>query len=218
MSEVLNEKPNAEPVPTLASAGVMLNGHYIPPPEEKDGKVWVRTSALIQADAERLYQIWRDIENAPLWQEQISQVTRTGEATSHWVMRSGDKTIEWDSEVLADEPGRRIAWRSIGGESDNAGEVIFEAAPGGRGTMVTVLQEFRMGKLASAWETLVGRNPKQAVIENLRHFKALAETGEIPRIDGQPHGPRGAIAGMKKSMYGEKITTPPGLNRKVISA
>jgi uncharacterized membrane protein len=218
MSEVLNEKPNAEPVPTLASAGVMLNGHYIPPPEEKDGKVWVRTSALIQADAERLYQIWRDIENAPLWQEQISQVTRTGEATSHWVMRSGDKTIEWDSEVLADEPGRRIAWRSIGGESDNAGEVIFEAAPGGRGTMVTVLQDFRMGKLASAWETLVGRNPKQAVIENLRHFKALAETGEIPRIDGQPHGPRGAIAGMKKSMYGEKITTPPGLNRRVISA
>jgi uncharacterized membrane protein len=113
MSEVLNEKPNVEPVPTLASAGGMLNGHYIPPPEEKDGKVWVRTSALIQADADRLYQIWRDIENAPLWQEQISQVTRTGEATSHWVMRSGDKTIEWDSEVLADEPGHRIACSSI---------------------------------------------------------------------------------------------------------
>ncbi len=43
-----------------------------------------------------------------------------------------------------------------------------------------------MGKLASAWETIVGRNPKQAVIENLRHFKALAETGEIPRTQGQP--------------------------------
>ena len=57
----------------------------------------------------------------------------------------------------------------------------------------------------------MGRNPKQAVIENLRHFKALAETGEIPRIQGQPHGPRGTIAGIKKSMYGEKITTPPGL-------
>ena len=39
------------------------------------------------------------------------------------------------------------------------------------------------------WETIVGRNPKQAVIENLRHFKALAETGEIPRTQGQPHGP-----------------------------
>jgi uncharacterized membrane protein len=129
-------------------------------------------------------------------------------------MLSGGKTIEWDSEILADEPGRRIAWRSIGGESENAGEVIFEAAPGRRGTMVTVLQEFRTGKLANAWETFVGRNPKQAVIENLRHFKAFAETEEIPRTQGQPHGSRGAIAGLKASIYGEKTATPPGLNRK----
>ena len=71
-----------------------------------------------------------------------------------------------------------------------------------------------MGKLAIAWETITGRNPKQAVIENLRHFKALAETGEIPRTEGQPHGPRGKIATTKQSLYGEKITTPPGLNRK----
>src|SRR5260370_23339654 len=139
------------------------------------------------------------MEAAPLWQEQIEKVTRTSETTSHWVMRpvansddkDQDKTVEWDSEILKDEPGKRIAWRSIGGESDNAGEVIFENSPGERGTLVTVLQEFRMGKLASAWETFVGRNPKQAVIENLRHFKALAETGEIPKTQGQPHEDRG---------------------------
>jgi len=224
MSNALNEKPNAEPLPVATSAGVVLAGKYLPPPEDKDGKIWVRTSALIQVDANPAYKLWRDIENAPLWQEQIVQVTKTGEVTSHWVMRAGDKdssdnkTIEWDSEILADEPGRRIAWRSIGGESQNAGEVIFEAAPGGRGTMVTVLQEFRLGKLASLWETIVGRNPKQAVIENLRHFKALAETGEIPRIQGQPHGPRGTVAGIKKGMYGEKIATPPGLSRKARTA
>jgi len=73
-----------------------------------------------------------------------------------------------------------------------------------------VLQMFRMGKFTSMWETFVGRNPKQSVIENLRHFKALAETGEIPRTEGQPHGPRGTVAGMKRSIYGEKIATPPG--------
>jgi hypothetical protein len=91
--------------------------------------------------------------------------------------------------------------------------VIFEDAPGARGTIVTVLQEFRLGKLASAWETLVGRNPKQAVIENLRHFKSLAETGEIPRTKGQAHGPRGLDADVKKSMYGETIPTPAGTHR-----
>jgi uncharacterized membrane protein len=218
MSEALREKPNAEQLPESSSAGVILNGRYLPPPEDKDGKIWIRTSVLIQTEAEQLYEMWRDVESAPLWQEQIARVTRTGEKTSHWVMRSRDKehdkTIEWNSEILADEPGRRIAWRSVGGDSDNAGEVVFEPSPGRKATLVTVLQEFRMGKLANAWETIVGRNPKQAVIENLRHFKALAETGEIPRTEGQPHGPRGTIAGIKESVYGEKIATPPGLERK----
>jgi uncharacterized membrane protein len=224
MSEALNEKPNAEPLPHVGTAGIILDGRYLPPPEDKDGKIWVRTSALIHADSAALYNMWRDLQNIPQWQEEIASVTRTGENTSHWVMRpkgmdvdkaKADKqTIEWDSEILADEPGRRIAWRSVSGESNNAGEVVFEPSPGGRATMVTVLQEFRMGKLASAWETIVGRNPKQAVIENLRHFKALAETGEIPRTQGQPHGPRGKVANLKESAYGEKIATPPGLNRK----
>jgi uncharacterized membrane protein len=215
MANALNERPNFEELPKAAASAVIQNGRYLPPPEDKDGKQWIRTSALVQASAEDLYTLWRDIESAPRWQEQIREVVRTGPRTSHWVMTSGDKTIEWDSEILNEEPGKRIVWRSIGGDSDNAGEVIFEAAPGGRGTIVTVLQEFRMGKLASAWETLTGRNPKQAVVENLRHFKAFAETGEIPRTQGQPHGPRGVVGSLKASAYGEKVKTPPASERKV---
>jgi uncharacterized membrane protein len=210
MSDALREKPNAQAQPLSSSAAIVIGGRYTPPPQDGDGKIWVRTTALVSADTSRLYKLWRDVENAPLWQEQIAAVTQTGERTSHWVMRSGDKTIEWDSEILADEPARRIAWRSTGGDSENAGEVIFDAAPGNRGTIVTVLQMFRMGKFTSMWETFAGRNPKQSVIENLRHFKTLAETGEIPRTDGQPHNPRGTVAGMKRSIYGEKIATPPG--------
>ena len=204
---------------TSAPAATILNGHYAPPPVDKDGKLWVRTSALVLRSPAELYALWRDIEKAPLWQEQITEVRATGPNTSHWTMLTGDnpdKRIEWDSEILNDEPGKRIAWRSFDGDSNNAGEVIFETAPGDRGTLVTVLQEFRMGKLASAWETITGRNPKQAVIENLRHFKALAETGEIPRTQGQPHGPRGTIGNAKKSLYGEKIATPAG-NRRIAS-
>lgn len=215
MSDVLREKSHA----ILSSkTAVIIEGRYIPPPQDQDGRIWVRTSALIHGDPDRLYALWREVENAPLWQEQIVSVARTGDRTSHWVMRSGDKTIEWDSEILADQPPRRIAWRSIGGGSDNAGEVIFDVAPGGRGTIVILLQELSMGKLTSMWETLVGRNPKQSVIENLRHFKALVETGEIPRTAGQPHGPRGAVATMKRSIYGEKVAVPPGGNKAAVKA
>jgi uncharacterized membrane protein len=210
----LNEKPNAEEVTRRSGVSVILDGRYLPPPHDGDGKIWVRTSALVNAPAEELYRMWRDVESAPLWQEQIVSVARTGERTSHWVMQVKDKRVEWNSEILNDEPGKRIAWRSIDGDSDNAGEVIFERATAGRGTMVTVLQEFKMSKLASAWETLTGRNPRQAVIENLRHFKALAETGEIPRSQGQPHGPRGFVGESKASAYGEKIATPSGVRSK----
>jgi uncharacterized membrane protein len=194
----------------LQGVTVIQDGRYLPPPEDKDGKVWVRTSAIIQAAPDKLYALWRDIESAPGWQEQLKQVIKTGEKTSHWVMYRGDNTVEWDAEWLADEPGRRLAWRSTGGEVNTAGEVVFEPAPTGRGTMVTVLQEFKLGKFANLWETLTGRNPKQGVIENLRHFKALAETGEIPRTQGQPHGPRGITGSGKASAYGEKITIPGG--------
>lgn len=205
--------PNAsttESLPSSGGANCILNGRYLPPPKDEDGKLWVRTSALILLTPEQLYSAWHDLESIPMWQEEIASVVQTGPTTSHWVMKTDDHQMEWDSEILADEPGKRIAWRSIAGEPENAGEVIFEPAPGGVGTMVTVLQEFRMGKLASAWATFVGRNPKQAVIENLRHFKALMETGEIPRNQGQPSGPRGTVGKIKRSLYGETVQTPSG--------
>jgi uncharacterized membrane protein len=210
----LNEKPEAEGVPRRSGASIILDGRYLPPPQDGDGKIWIRTSVLVNANPQKLYQMWRDVESAPLWQEQIVSVTRIGNHMSRWVMKVKDKQVQWDSEILADEPGRRIAWRSIGGDADNAGEVIFEGTLGDRGTMVVVLQEFAMSKLASAWETLTGRNPKQVVIENLRHFKALAEAGEIPRTQGQSYGPRGLMGDAKASAYGEKVPTPLGNRSK----
>ncbi len=210
MSTALNEKPNAEALPTSSGAAILQDGHYLPPPEDKDGKLWARTTALIQASPDELYDLWRATEKIPLWQERIEEVVITGVKTSRWTMKDGDKTLTWEAEILADEPGRRIAWRTLHGDVDQAGEVIFELAPGDRGTLVTLLQEFRVGKLASAWESLTGRNPKQGVIENLRHFKAFAETGEIPNSQTAPHGERGFVGKMKRSMYGENIPTPPG--------
>ncbi len=212
MAVALAERPQADVLPDQSGPSSLLNGHYAPPPADKDGKAWVRTSAIVQASPKVLYEMWREVEAAPTWHERIVDVRRTGAKTYHWVMRDepGDKTLEWDFEILADEPEKRITWRSLSGEPESAGEVTFEPAPGGRGTMVTVLEQFRTGKLGHAWEAITGRSPKQSVIENLRDFKALPETGEIPRTEPQPHGDKGIIGGMKRSLYGEKIAVPTG--------
>jgi uncharacterized membrane protein len=209
MTETFDRSAAANSQEKPSGTSCVLDGRYLPPPQDRDGKRWVRTSFVIQASPQSLYERWRDVESAPQWRGQTVEVRKTGERTSHWTMQTGDQMKEWNSEILADEPGRRIAWRSIGGDLDEAGEVVFEPAVGGRGTVVTLLQEFRMGGLQNAVETVTGRNPKQAVIESLRNFKALVETGEIPRIQGQPHGPRGVAARMKQSAYGETAPTPP---------
>lgn len=204
----------AEGRDTPAGASSVMNGRYLPPPKDGDGQLWVRTSAIIQAAPEELYARWRDVEHAPEWRGQTVQVKRTGDLTSRWTMEVGDRTLHWDSEILADEPGKRIAWRSTGGDLNEAGEVIFEPAAGGRGTMVTLLQEYRMGTMDNLKHTFTGRNPKQGVIESLRQFKALVESGEIPRTNGQPHGSRGSIANMKRSIYGENLPKPSGEMRR----
>ena len=214
MATILNEAPNAETLPRVASAGMIEDGCYLPPPASKGGQTWVRTSTLVQASAEECYKVWRNLPNIPAWQEQMKEVRETGPRSSVWIMEVNGKTIQWESEILNDEPGKRIAWQSVGGDLKNAGEVIFEPAPGGRGTMVTVLQEFGFGKIAAATATLLSRNPRQAVIENVRHFKALVETGEIPTTQGQSHGPRGTSGKLKAALYGEHIATPPGKPRK----
>lgn len=209
MTEALKERPNFEPVPRSGPLGSIVDGHYAPPPKDEDGKQWVRWSVLVQKSPKELYQLWRDFERAPQWMEQVQSVTATGPKTTHWVMMVGDTPVEWDAEIIADEPGWRIAWKTIGGAMDQAGEVMFVPAPGGHGTMVMVLQEFHMSKLANAAAAAKGREPKQKVKEDLRHFKQLAEAGEIPRIAGQPHGRRGVVGSMKEFIYGETVPAPP---------
>jgi hypothetical protein len=56
------------------------------------------------------------------------------------------------------KPGK-LSWRSIGGDSDNAGEVIFEPAPGNRGTLVTVC--FKNSGWTN-WETCGKQSPPQS--------------------------------------------------------
>jgi uncharacterized membrane protein len=139
------------------------------PREDWEGRTWVTASAHVLADPETLYLIWRKAEKSPL------ESSNTGKPAAH----PKGNTLKWDSEILKDQPGRCIVWRSGGHGFGNG--VIFDEAPDGRGTLVTVLQEFRIGKLEKFWRTVTGRDPKQEIIENLEHFKARAETGESSR-------------------------------------
>jgi uncharacterized membrane protein len=190
-------------------------GVYAPLPEgTQDGVVTAHALQTIGVDAQALYELWSDVSKFPLWQEHVVSVTPTGAKTSHWVIGNPEdadgKRVEFDSEVTEDVPGRKIAWRSISEDVQQSGSVTFEEAT--RGTLVTLIQAVKVpgGALGNAVAAVAKRSPAQTVKENLRHFKELAETGEIPSVKGQPHGPRGTIGGIKEWMFGETNPTPPG--------
>ncbi len=92
-------------------------------------------------------------------------------------------SVEWDAEVTDDRPNELIAWRSLPGSAiDHRGAVRFDRAPGGRGTQVSVALEYLPpgGLVTAKIAKLIGEAPEQQGAENLRRFKQLMETGEIP--------------------------------------
>jgi hypothetical protein len=53
--------------------------------------------------------------------------------------------------------------------------------------------EHPAGELGRAIAKLFGKDPNFLMQQDLRRFKALVETGEIPTTEGQPHGPRSGV-------------------------
>lgn len=211
------QEGSVRPFPKAAQSG----SHYVALPDKtEDGRVTAHAIQTILVEPQALYELWRDVTSIPLWQEQVVSVTPTGPKTSHWVMGDPEdkdgKRIEFDSELTEDIPGQKIAWHSTAGDVEQGGQVTFEASKVGRGTVVTLIQTVKVpgGALGNVAASVAKRGPKQIVIENLRHFKALAETGEIPTVQGQPHGPRGISGGIKEWMYGENNPTPPGTSEE----
>src|SRR5438093_1363742 len=97
--------------------------------------------------------------------------------------------VEWDAEIINEEPNRLIAWRSLeGSQVSTAGSVQFNPAPGGRGTEVVVTLKYDPpgGKLGSWLAWLFGEEPSLQVRDDLRRFKQLAEAEEVPTTQGQP--------------------------------
>lgn len=155
--------------------------------------VRVAQAMLIGKPADELYRFWRNFENLPQFMTHLKEVKVTGDRISHWVAQApkpyGD--VEWDAEITADEPGKRIAWRSLpGSQVEIQGEITFEKALGDRGTNVVVRLSYLppAGKLGHWIATLTGNGPDHQISDDLRNFKKLMEVGEIITTVGQPRG------------------------------
>ncbi len=143
----------------------------------------VRHAITVNRPVEAIYQYWRNFENLPRFMRHLETVAIIDERRSHWVAKGpAGMRVEWEAELVTDRPNEQIAWRSLEGSSvTNAGSVRFRSAPGGRGTEVRVDLQYAPpgGKLGAAVASLFGAEPAQQVIDDLRRFKQVMETGEV---------------------------------------
>lgn len=150
--------------------------------------VRVEEVATINRNIHDVYEFWRQFENFPRFMRHLESVERLDGSRSRWRARApAGMTVEWEAETLADREDEWIAWRSLpGSQVDNSGSVRFSRAPGARGTEVRVQLQYTppAGPLGRGVAWLFGEEPEIQVKDDLRRFKQLMETGEIPISDG----------------------------------
>lgn len=140
-------------------------------------------SITVEAPIHEVYEFWRDPTNFPSFMRHLESVQDLGNGRSRWRAKGPDGSkAEWEAELVQEVENSCIAWRSTGtSEIDNSGVVRFKAAPGGRGTIITVEMRYAPpgGKIGAAFLKLLRKEPGQEVAESLRAFKQVIETGEI---------------------------------------
>lgn len=151
-----------------------------------------RAVTIENREPEEIYRFWRDFANLPVFMKGLSKVTPHADLKSHWEVRlkSGYKA-SWDAEIVQDEPGRLISWRSLkGSEVETDGLVHFTKGPGEKSVVVSLAMNFAVpgGKLTELVAHLTGENPDSLAQINLHRLKAYMETGEIPTTEGQSSG------------------------------
>ena len=143
----------------------------------------VERTVTVNRPARELYDFWRDFTHFPQFMDNIRSVEKLDERRSHWVIEAPAGTsVEFDSIITEDEPGRLIAWESEEGASvPNRGRVEFIDAAPGRGTMVraTISYDPPGGAFGRAVAKVMQREPNVQARRDLRRFKQLMETGEI---------------------------------------
>ncbi|MGA6925366.1 MAG: SRPBCC family protein [Desulfosarcina sp.] len=162
-------------------------------PAQKESSVQIVEVMTIGRSRHDVYEAWRDLEKLPRFMHHIESVRRVDNRHSHWTahLPIGMGTLSWEAEIKQERPDERIVWASLpDADIQNAGCVIFKDAPGERGTEIKVNINYRppAGPLGRAAAALANPAFSKMIRNDIRRFKALMETGEIPTTEGQPTG------------------------------
>ena len=148
----------------------------------------VGRTVTINRPRQEVYAFWRDFPNLADVMENVERIEAIDDKRSHWVVKApAGRTVEWDSVVTDDQPGRLIGWQSVeGADITSSGRIEFLDAAPGRGTMVRATFAYDPpGGVIGEWiAKIFQREPAVQARRDLRRLKQLLETGEVTSSAG----------------------------------
>jgi len=143
----------------------------------------IQKTIKISAPLERVYSLWTDYENFPLFMSRIHEVRDLGNGRSHWIVKGPlGATLEWDAEITRLVPNKLLAWMSKPGNLiQHVGVIRFDDE--GDHTRVHIRLSYNppAGAIGHVIATLLGSNPKQEIDADLVRMKTFVEAGKRPR-------------------------------------
>ncbi len=142
--------------------------------------VKVEHEVIVNRPREELYRIWRNLENLPVFMENLVSVHEIDDTHSVWVAKAPAGTvIKWDAEIVNDVENELIAWQTTEGSGvDNAGSIHFEPH-GDDATRIKVVLRYDppADQLGVIVAKAFGRDPQREIEADLDRFKAIMEVG-----------------------------------------
>ncbi|HEY1250631.1 MAG TPA: SRPBCC family protein [Thermoanaerobaculia bacterium] len=153
--------------------------------ESMHDEIRIRQSFVVGLSREETYSFWRRIEGYPRFMEHVASVEPIDANRSRWVVAGpAGRTMTWETEIVEDEPGTALAWRTVGrADVRHDGRVELYDATADRGTVVCVRMTFESPAHHghSALARVFRNDPETQVRGDLRRFRELAEGRESAR-------------------------------------
>ena len=119
------------------------------------------------------YDQWTQFESFPKFLDEVESITQRDDTHTFWKVKVGPVEREFDAEITEQHPDERVAWKSVGGDTEHAGVVTFHKL-GDTSSRVTVQLDWEPAGLLENVGSLVGVGG-HAVKKDLKNFKEFIE-------------------------------------------
>jgi uncharacterized membrane protein len=133
---------------------------------------YIESSIKVRVPVRIAYNQWTQFEEFPLFMQGIQDVHQVDDRHVRWVADVGGRKKEWEAEIIAQIPDRRIAWRSVSGAVNN-GAVEFKSLTEYETEVLVRLEYETEGALEAIGGAL--QTATLRVKENLLLFKKFIE-------------------------------------------